>query len=146
MQRFKLSNNESGTDSVGPRRLVPLPPVFELPSNLVAHGIELLEHPGKLGSSEHLALAMLLDANYALWRLQEHTHGSPRADGCTFTFTFSKLSAMLSKSSSDMSPSLELLSSSDFCDLSSLTWFKVSFPFCSSAPHLSLSSLQLIAN
>ena len=77
MQRFKLSNNESGTDSVGPRRLVPLPPVFELPSNLVAHGIELLEHPGNPGSNEHLAFTMLLDANYALWRLREHNSVAP---------------------------------------------------------------------
>ena len=76
----------------------------------MAHGIELLEHPGKLGSSEHLALAMLRDANFALWCLWEHNSVGPRADGCTFTFTFSKLSAMLSKSSSDMSPLLELLS------------------------------------
>ena len=81
----------------------------------MAHGIELLEHPGKLGSSEHLALAMLLDANYTVWRLREYkvvaavAAPEPMAalllslDCCTFTFTFSKLSAMLSKSSSDMS-------------------------------------------
>ena len=43
----------------------------------MTHGTELLEHPGKLGSSEHLALAMLLDANYALWRLQEHNAAAP---------------------------------------------------------------------
>ena len=64
----------------------------------MAHGIELLEHPGKLGSSEHLALAMLLDANYTVWRLREFkvvaavAAPEPMAalllslDCCTFTF------------------------------------------------------------